>query len=168
MEYFFFNFPIIVWILLCQMVFGALPKPHVPESRIHLGQTLPHIEEGAVSRKAPRTEAPRNLSLIVWARPWHFWPSGKLWTESPISVSYLFFFSFPKFKKNTFSFELYIYYYFKYVVQEEMYAWGLQRNSSGEELMSPLWYTLLFFVPWWCSVNSFRRNKSENFLLMYY
>lgn len=51
-EYFSFNFPVIVWILLCQMVFGALPGPYVPESGIHLGQTLPHIEEGAVSRKA--------------------------------------------------------------------------------------------------------------------
>lgn len=45
--------------------FGALPGPHVPESRIHLGETLPHIEEGAVSRKAQRAVAPRNLSLIV-------------------------------------------------------------------------------------------------------
>ena len=47
------------------MVFGALPGPHVPESGIHLGQTLPHIEEGTDSRKAQRAMAPRNLSLMV-------------------------------------------------------------------------------------------------------
>lgn len=51
-EYFSFNFPITVSVLLCQMVLGALPWPHVPESGIQLGQTRPRIEEGAVSRKA--------------------------------------------------------------------------------------------------------------------
>lgn len=129
-EYFSFNFPIVVSILLCQMVFGALPGPHVPESEIHLGQTLPHIEEGADSRKAQRAMAPRNLSLMVWARPRHFGPSGKFWTWSPVSVSYIFFFSFPKvfffFPLNSCSLEIYIYYCFICELQEELSAWGLQ------------------------------------------
>lgn len=128
-EYFSFNFPIVVSILLCQMVFGALPGPHVPESGIHLGQTLPHIEEGTDSRKAQRAMAPRNLSLMVWARPRHFGPSGKFWTRAPASVSYIFFFSFPKFPPpplNSCSLEIYIYYCFICKLQGESSAWGLQ------------------------------------------
>lgn len=45
--------------------FGALPGTCVPESKIHLGQTLPHIEMETVSRKAQRAERTRDLSLIV-------------------------------------------------------------------------------------------------------
>lgn len=77
-----------------------------------------------------RAVAPRNLSLIVWARPWHFWPSGKFWTPAPISVSYTFFFSFPKlwlFFFNSSSFEIYTYCYFIYTLQE-WYAWGCKEN----------------------------------------
>ena len=143
-EYFSFNFPIVVSILLCQMVFGALPGPHVPESGIHLGQTLPHIEEGTDSRKAQRAMAPRNLSLMVWARPWHFGPSGKFWTWAPVSVSYIFFFSFPKVPPPQ------ILVHWRYI-----FITVLSVSSKKNRLPEDCNYSL-------CSINSFVMNKSGN------
>ena len=135
-------------ILLCQMVSGALPGPHVPESGIHLGQTLPHIEEGTDSRKAQRAMAPRNLSLMVWARPQHFWPSGTFWTWAPICVSYVFFFSFPK----VFFFLILVHLRCIFITilsvssKKNHMPEGCKENHPKKSWCALCGYTLLFFV----------------------
>lgn len=145
--------------------FGALPGTFVPELEIHLGQTLPHIEEGAVSRKAQRAETPRNLSLIVWARPWHFGPSGKFWTWVQISVSYIFSFHKLFFFFNSCFFVKCTYLFYSTHFEPNLcISVNCKKNcmpeSDKENHQKKCWcalcrWTLLFFVPLWCPRNSF-------------
>ena len=84
-----------------------------------------------------------------------FGPQHQYLSHTHFSFHFLSFF-------NSCSFEIYIYFNFIYTLQE-WYARGLQRKLTEKELTSLCGYPWLFFVPWWCSINSLEGINLETF-----